>query len=47
MVEVIRSIEVVFTVDTNKRTITHTIEADSLDEARERVLDELNDPSWI
>lgn len=33
MAEYVRSIEVTLTVDTNKRTIVRTIEADSLDEA--------------
>lgn len=43
MAEVIRSVEIVLTVDTNKRTITRTIEVDALSEAPERLREEIGD----
>lgn len=43
MAEYVRSIEVTLTVDTNKRTITRTIEVESLDEVPDRMRDEVSD----
>lgn len=43
MAEVVRSIEVTLTVDTNKRTITRTIEVGSLDEVPGRMAEEVAD----
>lgn len=43
MAEVVRSIKAVVEVDTNKRTVRREIEADSLADLRDRVLDIIGD----
>lgn len=46
MTEVIRSIEIIIKVDTNKRTSAVGIDADSLDDALTQVREHLDDLRW-